>query len=221
MCSKSNVNPSTQYVRMHDCTGTPSHHRLSLTNGYEDERHMTSNIARTKARPTSHRPSSPETHYYHVLEEPRYYNFNWLARNAEGRELILQNRGGEKEKVDERAISSPNNHGNEESQRDEIRSEDCTRHNSTQYDYADLTEVGGNGDHKQFRPRVLDDDSPTERDQYHWTVLLSPSKKTKSETMPSAKKQNRQMYARLDCSTMEPKREYTQVNITHKDNEQD
>ena len=216
--SKSN----TQHAYI-DCIESPNHHRLSLTNGFEDEHHMTGHTDQSKTKAL---PTSPETHYYHVLEEPRYYNFNWLARNAEGRELILQdrNRGGEKERSGERTISSPSNHGNKDiHQREDTQSEESSRPSSTQYDYADFRNVKVNGDHNisQLRPQVLDDHSSTERDQYHWTVLLSPNKKRASDTKPSAKKQKRQQYARLDCSTMEPKREYTQVNITHKEDEHD
>lgn len=168
-----------------------------------------------------HRPNSPESHYYHVLEQPPYYNFIWLARSAEGRQLLLQDRSREGRQERAKKRKSPIT---KDIQGEDIADEESVRHNSAQYDYANFREVNGARGSRdpaisELRPQVLDDNSPTQRDQYHWTVLLSPSRKRESEPRSPTKKQKRQIYTRLDCSTMEPKREYTEVRITHEDDQ--
>ena len=73
-----------------DRTGTISHgvdlrqnqHHLSLEGNREsrlDYQQIESNVASI---------SSPELHYYHVLERPEYYNCIWLE-GEDGRELLL------------------------------------------------------------------------------------------------------------------------------------
>ena len=48
-----------------------------------------------------------------------------------------------------------------------------------------------------------------EKDEYHWKIIPPPGKG--GAVMPSQKKKHE--YARLDCTKMEPKNEYTQMNI--------
>ena len=139
---------------------------------------------------TTERVPSPEVHYYHVLEQPEYYNYDWLSSNSNGRELLLQSWREKIVNGRERAD------GKNEWQSVGLAVEDET--GEEQYHWKVVPTAK---QHLPVRER-LGSKSSVSRGSLG------------SKSSVSRGSQRRHLYQRLDRATMETAREYAKVSIT-------
>ena len=92
----------------HDNQVYQSHHHQSLTGeSWAETHHQTDTSAASSSR-------SPDLHYYHVLERPEYYNWDWLVQGESGSPHKLLLRGASRN--NNRKVTIGEHDGNNDSQ---------------------------------------------------------------------------------------------------------